>query len=217
MILQKLKNAITKLRIKWLQCRRRRRLRHTDFSIISNNCWAGTAVYQWFGLKYNTPTVGLGFVDDDYIKFLENLEYYLSLTPVFINPKEASDYELRKKLKGSEIDYPVAKLDDITIWFSHYHSKEEAFLKWERRKKRINFNRLLIKWSQRYNQDSELVQRFLKLPYASKIAFVEAGSPINNPQVVKVPGLEELNIKGGDETEYTLRHIDIDNLLNSIE
>lgn len=217
MILQKTKNAFIKLIIKWRQYCRRRQLHHTDFSIISNNCWAGTAVYQSFGLKYNTPTVGLGFVDNDYIKFLENLEYYLSLTPVFINPKVASDYELRKKLRGREIDYPVAKLGDITIWFSHYNSKEEALLKWERRKKRINFNRLLIKWSQRYNQDPELVQRFLNLPYTNKIAFVTEGSPISNPQVVKIPELEELNIKGGDETECTLRHIDIVKVLNSVE
>lgn len=211
----KLKNAYIKLRTKYNQWQERRKLKYTDFSIISNNCWAGFA-YQQFGLTYSTPTIGLGFVDNDYIKFLERLEYYLSLTPIFIDPKDAPDYDLRKKLRGSEIDYPVAKLDDIIIWFTHYHSSEEALEKWERRKKRINYNRLLIKWSQRYNQDPKLLYRFLDLPYKNKIAFVETSSPVNHPQVIRIPELAELNIKGGDETKYTLKQIDIYTILNSI-
>ena len=198
------------------QWRERRKLNCTDFTIISNNCWAGFA-YQQFGLPYNTPTIGMGIVDDDYMKFLENFDYYINLTPKFINPKEAKDYELRKRLRGGEIDYPVAQLDDITLWFTHYHSEEEAMTKWERRRKRINKNRILVKWSQRYNQDPELLCRFLKLPFKNKIAFVEPGSPIEDPNVIKVPELVELNKKGGDETEYTLRRINVYELLNSIK
>lgn len=197
------------------QWQERRKLKVKDFSIISNNCWAGFA-YQQFGLPYNTPTIGMGFVDDDYIKFLENFDYYISLTPVFINPKDAKDYPLRKKLHGKEIEYPVAKLDDITIWFTHYKTECEALQKWERRKERINREHLLIKWSQRYNQNPELLHRFLNLPFKNKIAFVEPTSPIEDPRVIKIPELTELNIKGGDETEYTLRRIDIYNLLNSL-
>ena len=53
---------------------RLRRLKRSDFSIISNNCWAGF-VYSKFGLEYTTPTIGMGIVDDDYIKFLENMDY----------------------------------------------------------------------------------------------------------------------------------------------
>lgn len=213
----RIKNAITKLKNNYIRRRRRSKLKYKDFTIISNNCWAGTAVYQPFGLKYNTPTVGMGFVDDDYIKFLERLDYYLSLTPEFISPETAKDYELRRKLRGGEIDYPVARLDDITLWFTHYHSMEEALDKWEKRKKRINRNRLLIKWSQRYNQDPKLLQRFLALPYKNKIVFVEPASRVDNNQVIVVPELTELNVKGGDETEYTLQRIDVYALLNSID
>lgn len=212
----KIKNAITKLKTAVSQWRERRKLKYTDFTIISNNCWAGFA-YQQFGLPYNTPTIGMGFVDDDYLNFLEKFDYYISLTPEFINPQDAKDYNLRKRLRGGEIDYPVAKLGDITLWFTHYRTEEEALQKWERRKKRINRNRLLIKWSQRYNQDPELLRRFLNLPFKNKIAFVEPGSPIVDSRVIKVPELIELNAKGGDETDYTLRRIDVYKLLNSLK
>lgn len=207
---------MTKARNLLRQWGNRRHLHHTDFSIIANNCWAGFA-YQEFGLPYNTPTIGMGFVDRDFIKFLENFDHYLSLTPEFIDPATARDYELRKKLRGHEIDYPVAILDDITIWFTHYKSKEEALTKWERRKKRINHDRLLVKWSQRYGNDPELMRRFLALPFRNKIAFVEPAAAYDDPHVVVVPELERLNREGGDETDYTLRRIDLLTLLNSLE
>lgn len=141
----------------------------------------------------------------------------MNLTPQFIDPKSAKDYEIRRRLYGREIDYPVARLDDIVLWFTHYSSPKEALSKWERRKKRINKNRMLVKWSQRYNQSPALLERFLCLPFKNKIAFVEPSCPINDPRVIKIPELEELNVKGGDETESTLRLIDIYHLLNSLQ
>ena len=42
-----------------------------DFSIISNNCWGGL-VYQYFGMEYLTPTVGLFFFPEDYLNFCKD-------------------------------------------------------------------------------------------------------------------------------------------------
>lgn len=218
MILQKLKNAITKLRIKWLQCRRRRRLRHTDFSIISNNCWAGTAVYQWFGLKYNTPTVGLFIMEEDYIRFLERLDWYMAQTPVIIRPKQSKYYNKISANGTKPVAYPIATIGgDVEIHFLHYLDAEEAIAKWMKRKHRINYDRLLVKMSLRDSgyDIATMLNRFNKLPYKNKICFSPEG--YDSPDVVVVPELRILNLVGGDETEYTLRHIDIDNLLNSIE
>lgn len=212
----KLKNALTKARNLLRQWRKRRRLRHTDFSIIANNCWAGFA-YQEYGLPYNTPTIGLFITDIDYIKFLERLDYYLSLPLEFVTPRAVPGYSASRKLYDKEIIYPIGRLDDIYIWFMHYASPEEARTKWERRKKRINHGRLLVKWSQRYGNDPELMHRFLALPFKNKIAFVEPAAAIDDPRVIVVPELERLNREGGDETDYTLRQIDILSLLNSIE
>lgn len=208
--------AIEKLEKKYSQWRERRRLSRTDFSIIANNCWGGF-VYQRFGLPYTTPTVGMGMVDEDYFRFLGNLDYYISLTPQFIDPRESEHYEFRKRIYGREIDYPVARLDDITLWFTHYKSEKEALAKWERRKRKLNRDRLLVKWSQRFTHDPARLEQFLALPYKNKIAFVEPGFAIDHPDVVAVPELEYLNREGGDETEFTFSRINLYSLLDSMK
>src|SRR5699024_4328392 len=63
--------------------RRRLKLTHRDITIISNNCWGGF-IYQKYGLEYRTPTIGLFFLGDDYVKFCSKLEFYLSKPIEFI-------------------------------------------------------------------------------------------------------------------------------------
>lgn len=214
----KLRNAFIKIRNKHHQWRKRKELKFTDFSIISNNCWAGTTVYQPFGLKYNTPTIGLFIMDEDYIKFIWNLKWYLSQSPVFIPPQESKYYD-RISQKGTQpVKYPIATIGgDVELHFLHYHSENEALSKWLRRAKRVNYDRLLVKMSLRDNgYDKEtILKRFCALPYKNKICF----SPIDYPsdEVVVVPELEFLNLIGGDETDSTLKHIDITKALNSIK
>ena len=55
-----------------LKSPRRKYLRNTDFSIICNNCWAGY-VYRRFGLPYLTPTVGLYFFPEDFLKLCSDV------------------------------------------------------------------------------------------------------------------------------------------------
>ncbi len=57
---------------------RQKKIKYKDFSIISNNCWAGF-VYQSYNLPYNTPTIGMFIVSDDYIKLIGNLQHYMEI------------------------------------------------------------------------------------------------------------------------------------------
>lgn len=216
----KIRNAITKLKTAIHQWRERRKLNCTDFSIISNNCWAATAIYQPFGLKYNTPTVGLFIMDEDYIRMIENLDYYLKSDLMFIEARDSKYYD-KISVKGTkEISYPIAKLgNDVEIHFLHYCSSDEARQKWTRRLKRINRKRLLIKMSLRdsgYDRQS-MIQRFLALPYANKICFTPEEIATKAPELITVPELGHLNLVGGDETEFTLQRINVYKLLNSIK
>ena len=61
----------------WFASVRRMKLNRADFTIISNNCWAGS-VYRYFGLPYLSPTAGLYFFASDYIKFVSNLQHYVN-------------------------------------------------------------------------------------------------------------------------------------------
>lgn len=57
---------------------RREVLKNKSFTLISNNC-NGCFILHDLGVKFNTPTVNLYFGMEDFIKFLERLDYYLAL------------------------------------------------------------------------------------------------------------------------------------------
>lgn len=115
---------------------RRIGLHCNDFTIISNNC-AGGFVYQYFGIHYSTPTVGLGIHPDDYLKLMQRPSYYFSQELVFVEPNTTERYQL-----GEHFTYPVAKCADITIYFRHYKDKYHAQHNWERRRQRVNYKKL---------------------------------------------------------------------------
>ena len=57
---------------------RRLGLNDTNFTIISNNCWGGV-IYEYYDILKNSPTVGMYFFAEEYIRFISNLKYYLNL------------------------------------------------------------------------------------------------------------------------------------------
>ena len=117
-------------------------LKDENFSIICNNCLGGF-IYQHYNIEYRTPTLGLFFLARDYVKFLSDIKFYLSKQLEFINPKESIYYENLKNLAGF-MEFPIAKLHDIEIFFMHYKNEEEVIEKWNRRINKINWNNLII-------------------------------------------------------------------------
>lgn len=63
--------------------RRRKQLKNTDFTIISNNCWGGM-IYESYNLPKQSPTVGLFFMASDYIKFISDLRGFVNGELIFI-------------------------------------------------------------------------------------------------------------------------------------
>ena len=139
----------------------RKLIRRRDFTIISNNCWAGKA-YQYLDMPYLSPTVGLYFFAEDYLRFVSNLRYYLSLDLIFI-PAEKSRYAetLRER---NQLHVPIGMLDDVEIIFLHYKSREEAKEKWVRRKQRVNFEDIILKFSNMNLCTEECMKEFDNLP-----------------------------------------------------
>ena len=146
---------------------RNRSLKDKKFTIISNNCWAGY-IYRRYGLCYLTPTIGLFIMPKDYIKFCENLKYYLDSELEFIKPSQSKySYEI------SSIDdrfgkYPIGVIDDIEIHFLHYKDKNEAKTKWNRRKKRVNYDNLLFKFNDQNGCTEEDLKKFNDLELQGK-------------------------------------------------
>lgn len=214
--MSKIKNAVIKIRNKWQCFCERRKLKHTDFSIISNNCWGGL-IYQKFGLRYTTPTVGLFILDEDYLKFVERLDYYLSQPLQFIDPRTSIHHDYLYCEHNTEITYPVARLDDIEVFFMHYHSNEEAEAKWKYRITRLNHHRLLVKFSQRQSSTTDILKRFEALPLRNKLCFTPLEYKSSQCKFVHIEALKQLNIQGGDETPFTLDAVDICEVINNMK
>lgn len=153
---------------------RREKLVRTDFSIFSNNCWAGS-VYRRYGLPYSSPTAGLYFFASDYVKFASRLRYYTSVPLEFIDARE-SQYADQLREKG-ELGKPVARLDDIEVVFLHYPSPEEAAEKWARRCKRINWDNVFIKFSQMNCCTEGDLRAFDAIPFRNKLCFTASLRP----------------------------------------
>lgn len=141
------------------------RLKRDGLSILSRNCWAGIC-YHYLALEFQSPTINMFFSSSDFNKFIKNLDYYLSLNVRF----DEMLYEPRLKR-----DYPVGRLGDIRLFFNHYTNFEDAISDWDRRKKRMSRNIVVIS-STTENEDAI---EFTKLSFTNKLIFVP----------------EELNIK----------------------
>ena len=132
----------------------RKRLKNTNPTIISSDCFGGL-VYHNLGLKFMSPTINLFFSKDDFITFVSNLKGFL-------------DAELKEDLSATE-KFPVGTLecDDnkISINFMHYKTFEEAKEKWDERKKRIDYDNIFIIQVIGENLTGEDIEKFSNLPY----------------------------------------------------
>lgn len=125
-------------------------------TIISCNCTGGV-MYHDLGLKFNSPTINLYMECEHFIKFCENLPYYLNC--------EMMTYE-----GEIERNYPIAQLGDLILYLVHYKSFEEAKNKWDVRKKRVNMENIRVIGTNRDGCTNELKNRFEALPY-KKVMF----------------------------------------------
>lgn len=201
---------------------RRKQLKSTDFTIISNNCWGGM-IYESYNIPKESPTVGMFFMAQDYIEFLSDLKGYVNGTLSFIKPEE-SRWKDAPQVSGDKRfgSYPVGVLSDgknsIEIFFLHYHSKEEAREKWERRIQRINWDKLLVKFNDQNGCTEKEVNKFMSMPFKNKVFFTAKHWPAENrggyTYVHQFPKHDF--IMASYEPFGKSRYIDITGLLNSL-
>ncbi len=154
----------------------RSKLKNKNFSVICNNCVAG-GIYHKLGLPYTSPTVGLFFFSEDYIRFLEGFQHYVKQPLSF---KTSSVHDSANELRKNTRAYPIGTLDDIEVHFLHYQSEQEATEKWHRRVGRINFDNLFFLYSDGgggaagaggYDFSEEYLERYDRLPFEHKLFF----------------------------------------------
>lgn len=152
---------------------RKIRIRNKNVTIISNNCWGGF-MYQSCKLKYNSPFIGLYMYAPEYIALLRNLKYNLTQSLHFIK-HEQSKY---KDIVPPQYILGVLGDTGIEIVFMHNHLEEEALEKWNRRLKRINWDNMIVKFSDTdYGCTDELIEEFGKMPFKHKVCFTAKEHP----------------------------------------
>lgn len=194
---------------------RRKKIINGDFTIISNNCWGGF-VYQSYNLKYKTPTLGMFFIASDYLKFISNLDYYFSIEKFEeVRPTDSKWYN-QLKHKDNFGKYPIAKLDDIELHLLHYKTVEEANRKWNERKKRINKNRIIYKFSEMNLCTSEEIEKFQALKLNNKICFISRKNKKFKNNYTKVVTLMKRDVKSSEEPFGKSIKININKFINNI-
>ena len=95
--------------------------------------------------------------EGDYLKLLQNLRETMEQPLVFVR----EEWE-----PGVKIKYPVYKMGDVELWMNHYPDYDLAKRKFEERRKRINWDNLLIMI---YTANPKSAEAFENLPYNRKI------------------------------------------------
>lgn len=195
---------------------RKKKITKFNFTIISNNCWGGL-VYESYQLPKQTPTAGMFFMAEEYIKFVCNLEHYVKeCTLDFIDPESARHKEFYKQDKRFG-NFPIGLLDDVEIALLHFHSKEEAKEKWERRCDRIHWDSLLVKMNDQNNCTYEQAECFMNLPYKNKLFFTVKMDWDSIPGITLLKARQKTECCGlFDEPFGKNKNLDINQIINNL-
>lgn len=140
---------------------KQKKIKNKNPTVISSNC-NGSVILHDLGLRFNSPTVNLFFEAGDFIKFLKNMKYYLNSEPVQIE---------------SDKDYPVGMINDITVYFMHFDSFDEAKEKWIERSKRVDFENLYVIMTDKNGCTYDHIKDFDSLPIKHKVIFTHKPYP----------------------------------------
>ena len=210
----RIRNAYVKKTAK----KRRLKIRIDRFTIISNNCWGGT-VYESYNLEKMSPTVGMYFAPEEYLKFVSNLPYYINECKMeLVDPEDAIHKELYKQ-DNTFGQYPIAKVGDVEIALLHYHSKEEALAKWERRCQRVCWDRLIVKMNDQNGCTIQDMKTFLSMPiecekklfFTAKKAWKKEDS-----EVIYIPQIRKAHVFASLEPFGASRKCNMNSIINQL-
>lgn len=186
------------VRLKWhskivvplLRDRLRDELLTTDFTIISNNCWGGM-VYESYGLKKMSPTVGMFIMPSDFVRLCADLPGHLIRPIEFIKPEE-SKWVNALSANDNWGTYLIGRVGDVELHMLHYHDEETARHKWESRVDRVNYGRIIYKLNDQNGATEEDLLAFDALPLEHKVIFSAREHP-------RVPSCVKLRCPGNHE------------------
>ena len=134
------------------------KLKKSNISLFSINCWAGLC-YHYLGLPFLSPTINMFLSYADFNKMMMNLDYYMSLPVEWV--KDGIE-------TGSGTYFPIGRIGDVELDFLHYETFEEAANAWNKRKLRINKENIFVL---SYTENKDELYAFEDIPYEHKVIF----------------------------------------------
>jgi len=139
-----------------------------ECTFISNTCCGWTLMRHYNIDPYNNPFIGsLIQCDEDYLKLINNFNYYMNFDPILGNPKQ--NYYKHRDIKTP---YPVIFLRDIEVHFIHEENFTECLNKVIKRMQRyrewLNENKkiyVILSFSELLNDHNDVaffINEFLK-------------------------------------------------------
>lgn len=155
-----------------------RRIKGRSISIISNNCM-GAEICHSLGMRFNSPTVNLQIMPEDYIRFCSNLVHYLKedvqeCTEFTRHQRQMIRKEFDREVE--ELSFPFGMCGDILIAFQHYQSFDKAKEDWNRRCSRVDLSHcgIILTVDSKYEEEA---MAFDQLGYANKILLAVNWAP----------------------------------------
>lgn len=140
-------------------------------TFLCPNCIGGI-IFHELGLQFRSPTVNLMMYQTEFVKFVLDLDHYLEQELVFFQHPEYA--------------FPCARLGDLTLHFTHYHSETEAAEKWLERSKRIDRENLFVFLMERDGLTREDILRLGALRVRGLVVFTANAYP-DIPYALQIP------------------------------
>lgn len=158
-----------------LVIRRRKKMRaalkNMAPTFLCPNCIGGILFHD-LGLQFRSPTVNTMMTQRDFKKFVLDLNHYLERELCFFDHPEH--------------DFPCAKLDDVTVHFTHYHTEAEAAEKWKARTARMDRENLFVFLTERDGLTEEEIRTLSGIHARGLVVFTAKAYP-DIPYALQIP------------------------------
>jgi uncharacterized protein (DUF1919 family) len=135
-------------------------IKNSNVSILSDYCFAGY-LYHRFGMKFTSPTINMFADNDNYIRFLQNLEKYMNEPMTEVKNTVDNCYK-------NIFTYPRGMIGDVEWQFNHDVCFSTAAERWKRGVERFNWDNYIAIMT---IENDEMAYKFETLPIKNKIGF----------------------------------------------
>ena len=166
-------------------------------SLISNNCIGADILHQ-LHMQYQSPTVNLQILPEEYPRFCRDIEEYMAADLIDYRRECLSRHHIEylNNMFGHIPNMPFALCKDILVCFQHYDTFIEGKIQWDKRKERFDPEHIAYIFYVRSQIYLDALDEFVRLDLKNSLVFTEdfdVNIPIEHYKVSFPQGWHFLN------------------------